>query len=41
MNQVKTVALLGLLSGLLITLSYSVLGGATGAIAGGDPRRHH
>jgi len=34
MNQVKTVALLGLLSGLLITLSYSVLGGATGAIAG-------
>jgi len=34
MNQVKTVALLGLLSGLLITLSYSVLGGAAGAIAG-------
>ncbi|MGD1860819.1 MAG: M48 family metalloprotease [Leptolyngbyaceae cyanobacterium] len=34
MNQVKTAALLGLLSGLLITISYSVLGGATGAIAG-------
>ncbi|MEM1311026.1 MAG: M48 family metalloprotease [Cyanobacteria bacterium P01_H01_bin.153] len=34
MNQVKTAALLGLLSGLLITVSYSVLGGATGAIAG-------
>jgi heat shock protein HtpX len=34
MNQVKTVALLGLLSGVLITISYSVLGGATGAIAG-------
>ncbi|MGF1461066.1 MAG: M48 family metalloprotease [Leptolyngbyaceae cyanobacterium] len=34
MNRVKTVALLGLLSGLLITISYSVLGGATGAIAG-------
>ncbi len=34
MNQVKTVALLGLLSGLLIAISYSVLGGATGAIAG-------
>lgn len=34
MNQVKTVALLGLLSGLLIAISYSVLGGVTGAIAG-------
>lgn len=34
MNQVKTVALLGLLSGLLIAISYSILGGATGAIAG-------
>ncbi len=34
MNQVKTVALLGLLSGLLITISYSVLGGTGGAIIG-------
>lgn len=34
MNQIKTVALLGLLSGLLITISYSVLGGTAGAIAG-------
>ncbi|MBE7382704.1 MAG: M48 family metalloprotease [Leptolyngbya sp. SIO1E4] len=34
MNQVKTVALLGALSGLLITISYSVLGGTFGVIAG-------
>lgn len=34
MNQIRTVALLGLLSGLLIAVSYSVLGGATGEIAG-------
>jgi len=34
MNQVKTVALLGLLSGLLIAVSYGVLGGTFGAIAG-------
>ena len=34
MNQVKTVALLGLLSGVLIAISYSVLGGTTGAIVG-------
>lgn len=34
MNQVKTVALLGLLSGLLITISYTILGGTVGAIAG-------
>lgn len=34
MNQLKTVALLGLLSGLLITVSYWVLGGTGGAIVG-------
>lgn len=34
MNHVKTVALLGLLSGLLIAISYGVLGGTLGAIAG-------
>lgn len=34
MNQIKTVALLGLLSGLLISISYSVLGGTGGAIFG-------
>jgi heat shock protein HtpX len=34
MNHVKTVALLGLLSGLLIAVSYGVLGGTLGAIAG-------
>ncbi|WP_008317122.1 M48 family metalloprotease [Leptolyngbya sp. PCC 6406] len=34
MNQFKTVALLGLLSALLISISYSVLGGTLGAIAG-------
>ena len=34
MNQIKTVALLGLLSGLLIAICYAVIGGATGAILG-------
>jgi len=34
MNQFKTVALLGLLSALLITASYWLIGGWTGAIAG-------
>ncbi|MEL6382157.1 MAG: M48 family metalloprotease, partial [Cyanobacteria bacterium J06626_18] len=34
MNQVKTVALLGLLSGLLIAISYGVLGGTGGAVFG-------
>ncbi|MBF2037210.1 MAG: M48 family metalloprotease [Leptolyngbyaceae cyanobacterium T60_A2020_046] len=34
MNQVKTVALLGLLSGLLITITYTVLGGTLGAVSG-------
>lgn len=34
MNQFKTVALLGLLSGLLIAISYGVLGGTGGALIG-------
>jgi heat shock protein HtpX len=34
MNQIKTVALLGLLSALLITLSYWLIGGTGGAIVG-------
>ncbi|MBD2461128.1 zinc metalloprotease HtpX [Oscillatoria sp. FACHB-1407] len=34
MNQVKTVALLGLLSALLITVSYWLIGGVTGAVLG-------
>ncbi|OCQ92472.1 protease HtpX [Oscillatoriales cyanobacterium USR001] len=34
MNQLKTVALLGLLSGLLVTVSYSVIGGTGGALIG-------
>ena len=34
MNQVKTVALLGLLSGLLVTVSYWVIGGTGGALIG-------
>lgn len=34
MNQVKTVALLGLLSAILITISYKLIGGATGAFVG-------
>jgi heat shock protein HtpX len=34
MNHIKTVALLGLLSALLITVSYWLIGGATGAIFG-------
>lgn len=34
MNQFKTVALLGLLSALLITISYTVIGGAGGALFG-------
>ena len=34
MNRLKTVALLGLLSALLITVSYWLIGGATGAIFG-------
>ena len=34
MNQFKTVVLLGLLSGLLVTIGYSVFGGAAGAIMG-------
>lgn len=33
-NQLKTVALLGLLSGLLIAISYWMIGGSTGVIAG-------
>lgn len=34
MNQFKTVALLGLLSALLITVSYWLIGGTTGALVG-------
>ncbi len=34
MNQIKTVALLGILSALLITASYWIIGGASGAIIG-------
>ena len=34
MNQIKTVALLGLLSGLLIAICYSVFGGVGGALLG-------
>ncbi|HEY9646548.1 MAG TPA: M48 family metalloprotease [Chroococcidiopsis sp.] len=34
MNQVKTVALLGLLSALLVTISYGVIGGVGGAVVG-------
>lgn len=34
MNHIKTVALLGLLSGLLVTISYLVIGGTSGAIIG-------
>lgn len=34
MNQIKTVSLLALLSGLLITISYAVLGGTSGAVFG-------
>ncbi|HLO47260.1 MAG TPA: zinc metalloprotease HtpX [Kamptonema sp.] len=34
MNQIKTVALLGLLSGLLVTVSYWVIGGTGGALIG-------
>lgn len=34
MNQIKTVALLGLLSALLITISYWVIGGTFGAVIG-------
>lgn len=34
MNQIKTVALLGLLSGLLVTVSYSIIGGTAGALIG-------
>ena len=34
MNQIKTIALLGLLSALLITLSYTVIGGPGGALFG-------
>lgn len=34
MNQIKTAALLGLLSALLITVSYWVIGGSGGAIIG-------
>ena len=34
MNHIKTVALLGLLSGLLVTISYLVIGGSSGAIIG-------
>ncbi|MBK4732484.1 M48 family metalloprotease [Oxynema sp. CENA135] len=34
MNQFKTVALLGLLSGLLISVSYLLIGGSTGALIG-------
>lgn len=33
-NQLKTVALLGLLSGLLIAISYWIVGGSTGVIVG-------
>lgn len=33
-NQLKTVALLGLLSALLITISYWIIGGSTGVIIG-------
>lgn len=34
MNQIKTVALLGLLSALLITISYWLIGGVTGVVVG-------
>ncbi len=34
LNQIKTVALLGLLNGLLITISYVAMGGTSGAIIG-------
>ena len=34
MNQLKTVTLLGLLSGLLILISYGLIGGTTGAVFG-------
>ncbi|GET36205.1 peptidase M48, Ste24p [Microseira wollei NIES-4236] len=34
MNQFKTVALLGLLSALLITISYWIVGGTTGIVMG-------
>lgn len=34
MNQIKTVALLGLLSALMITISYWLIGGWTGALVG-------
>lgn len=34
LNQIKTVALLGLLNALLITISYVAMGGTTGAIIG-------
>ncbi len=34
LNQIKTVALLGLLNGLLITISYAAMGGTSGAIIG-------
>lgn len=34
LNQIKTVALLGLLNALLITISYAAMGGTTGAIIG-------
>jgi len=34
MNQIKTVGLLGLLSGLLVTVSYWVIGGTGGALIG-------
>lgn len=33
-NQIKTVALLGLLSGLLITISYWIIGGSAGVLVG-------
>ncbi len=34
MNQLKTVALLGLLSGLLVAIGYYVIGGTSGIIIG-------
>jgi heat shock protein HtpX len=34
MNQVKTVALLGLLSGLLVSIGYAAFGGSSGALMG-------
>jgi len=34
LNQIKTIALLGLLNALLITISYVAMGGTTGAIIG-------